>query len=145
MKKALAVLATSAALVTMGALPSYGSAEKEVLPVDCGSDGSYLVVVSGNGEFTPARDTGSTHVLIPIAFSGFEFTATAPDGTVLASESDDSVELKGKGNPAARSPRHQVNCTFGSTVVLEEPEDGFPAGTTLSFSGHVTGYITPGK
>lgn len=141
MKRLTAVLSTSAAMIAVSTVPSF-AAEKQVLPLDCGADGSFSVTVNGNGEFTPANDTGSTRVVVPISFQDFHFMATAPDGTVLVDETDPSVTAKGKGNPAAHSPRRQVTCTFSESIVLEEADDGFEPGTRLDISGAVTGYLT---
>lgn len=129
----------------MSTVPSYGAPAGDLVPLDCGSAGSFSAYVNGNGAFTPARDAGSTRVVVPTSFQDFRFLATAPDGTVLIDETDPSVESKGGGNPASRSPREKVTCTFASSEVLEEPEEGLPAGTTLEFSGRVTGYLTPAK
>lgn len=145
MKRTAITLAAAGAAFGFGALPAQAASSGETLAVDCGADGSYSVLVNGNGEFTPARDTRSTKVLVPVSFQDFHFVATAADGTVLVDQTDASVTSKGGGNPAARSPRRQVHCEFGSSFTLVEPDEGFPAGTTLTFSGHVTGYLTPAR
>lgn len=141
---ATTIAATGAALA-LGSLPAQAAPAGEVLPLDCGADGTYSVFVNGNGEFTPARDTRSTMVVVPVSFQGFHFVATAADGTVLVDDTDASVTSKGGGNPAARSPRRQVTCTFSQSFTLTEADDEFPAGTTLDISGQVTGYLTPAK
>ena len=143
MKLMRALAATAAALATAGitAGPAAAAPQKEVIPLDCGADGSYQVAVNGNGDFTPGNDTGSTTVVVPIAFENQRFVATAPDGTVLADETDPG--RMAKGSVADRNPRTQVHCTFTLTFVLEQAEDGFPAGTSLSITGDVIGYLTP--
>lgn len=145
MKRTAITIAAAGAALAFGALPAQAAPSGETLPLDCGSDGTYRAFVNGNGEFTPARDTGSTMVVIPVSFQDFHFVATAADGTVLVDDTDASVTSKGGGNPAARSPRRQVSCEFSSSFTLVEADEGFPAGTTLSFSGHVTGYLTPAR
>lgn len=146
MKKLFAVLATSAAVIAFSPAASHADPKGGTFTLDCGDDGTYEIVTgNGNGEFTPAMDVNSTTTFVPTSFDGFHFLATAPDGTVLAEDNDDSVVFKGKGNPSDRSPRPKVSCTFGATEVLTEEVDGFPAGTTLTFGGDVTGYFSPSK
>lgn len=147
MKLMRALAAGVAALATAGiagiAGPAAAAPEKELIPLDCGADGSYTIAVNGNGEFTPGNAAGSTTMAIPIAFQNEHFVATAPDGTVLADETNPDREVKGQVE--SHSPRRQVQCTFALTFVLDQAEDGFPAGTTLSITGEVIGYLTPAR
>lgn len=147
MKPMRTLAASVAALATVGvtgiAGPAAAAPEKEVIPLDCGADGTYLVTVNGNGSFTPANDTGSTTMVVPIAFQNEHFVATAPDGTVLVDETNPDREVKGRVE--SHSPRRQVQCTFALSFVLDEAEDGFPVGTTLSITGEVIGYLTPAR
>jgi hypothetical protein len=143
LKSALAVSAATIATIGLAAAPSVAAPEKEAIPLDCGSDGTYLVTVNGNGDFTPANDTASTTVAVPIAFENERFVATAPDGTVLVDETNPDREVKGQVE--SHSPRQQVHCTFALTFVLDQADEGFPAGTTLSITGDVIGYLTPAR
>jgi hypothetical protein len=143
LKSALAVSAATIATIGLTVAPSTAAQEKETVPLDCGSDGTYMVTVNGNGDFTPGRDTASTTVVVPIAFENERFVATAPDGTVLADDTNPDREVKGQVE--SHNPRQQVHCTFALTFVLDQPEEGFPAGTTLSITGDVIGYLTPAR
>lgn len=144
MRTTLSLVCTTAALVVGGATAATAAPpERETIPLVCDNGMSYDVEVNGNGSFTPGRIVGSTGVLIPTAFGDFAFRAVLPDGTVVE-DSDPSVEAKGGGN-VARSPRPTVTCTFSATETLTEDEEGFPAGTVVTFSGSVTGFLTGGR
>lgn len=139
-------LATVAALATalgLTAGPALAAAEQETIPLDCGSAGTFDIAVSGSGEFTPGRDTGSTRVIVPISFQNERFVVTGPDGTVLVDESE--PERLAKGSVGDRSPRRQVDCSYSASFVLDAEEDGIPAGSTIAIYGEVTGYLTPAR
>jgi hypothetical protein len=131
--RGLALLAGSALVVTLGtAGPAVADPKGEIIPVDC--DGTtYMVAVSGNGQFTPGHDTSSTAMLIPVSFGDFTGTITDEEGNVL----DTFVEPGGAKGPAKNA---EVNCTFSFTETFEDPELG-----TLTFtgSGSAQGFITP--
>jgi hypothetical protein len=140
MKKVIAVLGAGVGLVVLSTPPA-GAAAGDVLPVECDNGESYSVVVNGNGEYTPARDTGSTTVLVPISFGNFSYHIVLPDGAVIDG-SDPGAEYKGHGAVAQHNPRDTVSCTFGETTTVTEEGDEFPVGTVETFSGEVTGYLT---
>ena len=144
MRRTILASAFAAGLIAAGSAPAIAAPpEREVIPLVCDNGQSYDVVVSGNGSFTPGRIVGSTGVLVPIAFGDFAFHAELPDGTEIHESSDD-VDLKGKGNVQQRNPRATVNCTFSQTFELPEYDAEFdlPAGTIVTFSGSVTGFLT---
>lgn len=125
------------------AAPAPAAPERETIPLDCGSAGSFDITVNGNGDFTPGRDANGTTVIVPISFQNERFLVTAPDGTVLVDETE--TERLAKGSVPDRSPRQQVDCSFSASFVLDAEEDGIPAGSTIAFYGEVTGYLTPSR
>ncbi|MFZ5869607.1 MAG: hypothetical protein ACOYXW_03610 [Actinomycetota bacterium] len=140
-KTVIAVLA--GALVLSGASAATAAPpEREVIPLVCDNGETLDVVVNGMGEFTPGRVVGSNQVLVPISFGDFTFTAVPPGGGPVTDTFPGSS--KGGGNVEARNPRETITCTFEETFTLEEddPELGLPAGTVVTFSGSVTGYLT---
>jgi hypothetical protein len=144
MRKTILGAVVAAGLLAAGAIPAPAAPpEREVIPLVCDNGESYDVVVNGNGSFTPGRIVGDTRVLVPIAFGDFAFRAVLPDGEVIE-DSLDEGESKGGGNVAMRNPRPTVTCTFSETFTLPEDDEefGLPAGTEVTFSGSVTGYLT---
>lgn len=136
------VAATAALAAAAPAASAAPHTERETFVLNCDNGDTYVVAVNaGNGAFTPARLVGTNRMLIPIAFGDFHFTATSPDGEVLAEGSEPGEE---KGSVVARSPRPAVTCTFEETFVLpaDDPEFGLPAGTTVTFGGDVTAFLT---
>jgi hypothetical protein len=139
--RALAAAVAAIATVGLTAGPSVADPKGDTVPLDCGADGTYLVAVHGNGRFTPGHDTASTLVLVPVGFTDQTFTATAPDGTVLASGTDADAW---KGQVASHNPRRQITCTFTFSFPAD-PSMGFPPGTTVTFAGTVVAYLSPGR
>ena len=143
MRRAITLTCTTAAFVVGGAAAAAAAPPvREVVPLDCGDGQVFSVEVNGNGAFTPGRIVGSTGVLIPTGFE-FDFAATSPSGVTLYEDTE--VLAKGGGS-AGRQPT--VSCSFSApgetlTEAVEiEPGIVLPAGTTLTFSGTVTGFIT---
>jgi hypothetical protein len=100
--------------------------------------------VRGNGAFTPGHIVGSNDLLIPIAFGESVIEAVPPVGEpVIITEPGGA---KGGGNVAKHTKREMVTCTYGDTFTLTEyyPEFDLPAGTVVTFTGSVTGFI-PGS
>jgi hypothetical protein len=116
--------------------PAAADPKGEVVPVDCGET-TYLVAVSGNGQFSPGHDTASTSILIPVSFGEFTGTITDEEGTVIESFVDPAVS-KGPGAAAKAT----VDCTFSFSETFEEPELG-PGTFTFTGSGSVQGFVTP--
>ena len=138
----VALVVTSAVLGGVTVLASPASAATEVIPLTCDNGQTYNVAVNSNGDFTPARIIGSTGVLVPVSFGEFTFTATAPDGTVLFSETEPG-SAKGAGNVAAHNPAPTFTCTFSESFVNNGEIPDLPIGTVLTFSGSATVFITP--
>lgn len=114
--------------------------EKDTFMLECDNGQSYEVAVGGMGAFTPGLIVGSTEVIVPISFGTFRFTAVLDGETLMSGE--EPGEAKGGGNVEARNPQPTITCTFAETFVLEQEEDGLPAGTVVTFSGSVTGLLT---
>ena len=93
----------------------------------CGGS-TVMVVVNGNGEFTPAHVVGTTAVFVPTAFNlTFRFT---PTGGSLESETDTSAK--------AHQPVRAVTCGIPANMNTFTDSEG-----TFSISGTVTGFFTP--
>jgi hypothetical protein len=98
-----------------------------VFTANCGAT-QLLVVVNGEGEFTPAHVIGSTGVFVPTAFDlTFSFT---PTGGATESETNTSAK--------AHQPRNAVTCDLPAALNTFTSPDG-----TFTISGTVTGFFTP--
>jgi hypothetical protein len=126
-------IAAGAAIAGIAAPSAFAASEKDTIPLECDNGNSYVVVVNGNGDWTPARDTASTSVLVPLSFGDFTGTITYPDGTVEPLPPEPGG-AKGKGN-AGKHATDLVTCTFSFSGV----EDG----VLFEGGGTVTGFITP--
>ena len=141
MRRAITLAGATAALVVGSAATATAAPpEQEAIPLECSDGNTYEVVVNGNGAFTPGRLVGSTGVLVPTAFGETTFRAELPDGEVI--EETEPASAKGGGNVTAHNPQETVTCTFSVTEELEADEDGLPAGTVITISGEVTGFLT---
>jgi hypothetical protein len=86
-----------------------------------------MVVVNGNGEFSPAHVIGSTSVFIPTAFD-LTFTFTPTGGSPEA-----MTETSAKAAPIANT----VSCDIPLQTLFSGPEG------SLTIEGTVTGFFTP--
>jgi hypothetical protein len=86
-----------------------------------------MVVVNGNGEFTPAHVVTSTSVFIPTAFD-LTFTFT-PSGGSPESNTDTSA----KAGPI----KNTITCTIPIQTLFSGPQG------TGTIQGTVTGFFTP--
>lgn len=130
---------TSTGLVVVGLLlgaPGVASADPggadQSFPLVCDNGVTYRIVVSGNGEFTPAHDIDSNSILVPTAFGPFVGTVTDPDGNVVE-EINEPGSAKGQ---SSKQRRTTATCTFH----FEETDE---AGFTFSADSSVTGFVTP--
>jgi hypothetical protein len=96
------------------------------ISAQCGGQ-TIMVVVNGNGEFTPAHVVGSTSVFVPTAFDT-TFTFTPTGGTPM-SETDTSA----KAGPI----KNTTTCTIPLQTLFSGPEG------TATIQGTVTGFFTP--
>ena len=139
----IAVVVAATAALALGAPTAFAAppAEPEPLELNCDDGETYVVVVNpGHGAFTPAEVVGTNQWFIPISFDDFHFTATSPEGEILAEGSE--PDERPKGSVGAHSPRPALTCTADQTFVLEEPDFGLPAGTTITESFVLTGFLT---
>jgi hypothetical protein len=98
-----------------------------VITANCGAT-QLLVVVNGNGEWTPAHVIGSTAVFVPTAFNvTFSFT---PTGGATETETDTSAK--------AHQPGNAVTCDLPAALNTFTSPEG-----TFTISGTVTGFFTP--
>lgn len=130
-----AVVAAGIGVLVATSLPMAGSAAaKEGFPVTlvCNNGETYdVVVVPGNGEFTPAKDQDSGLVLIPVAFGPFTGTVRDPDGNIVETF-DEPGSRKGSGKQ-----KFDATCSFGFSEVSDGSDPEFPAGFSFEGSGTV--------
>jgi hypothetical protein len=88
---------------------------------------SIMVVVNGNGEFTPAHVVGSTSVFIPTAFNT-TFTFTPTGGSPMP-----ETDTSSKAAPIAPT----ITCTIPLQTLFSGPEG------MATIQGTVTGFFTP--
>lgn len=124
----------AASALSVGPAGAHGGHEDFVLPLVCDNGTTYLVEVSGNGDFTPARDIASTSVFVPVAFGAFTGTLKDPAGNVVESFTEPAVS---KGN-SAKGLKDPVNCTFNFSETDE-------AGFTFTGSGSAVLRMTPSR
>lgn len=119
----------------------------------CGDQEISIVTTRGMGGFTPAFDTASNKVFVPVSFGAFsgEIYQIDDDGneTLVAEFEDTATAVKGSGKQ-----RRTTACTytFGDTFTVSEEEaaagdpadpEYLPAGTyRFEGSGSVVGQIT---
>lgn len=128
------LLATGGLILGFAAGPAVADPMKgEVIPLDCDNGESYTVVVNGNGAFTPAHDTDSNSMLVPVEFGEFTGTVTDAQGNVVDSFTEPGLP---KGQ-SAKGKKTLVTCEFE----FSGTEDGL----TFTGSGTVIGFITPAK
>jgi hypothetical protein len=123
---AIAAIALGVFVQTASADPVNAKNVQRVVAICGGSP--VMVVVNGNGEFTPAHVVGTTTVFVPTAFElTFSFT---PTGGSTESETDTSAK--------AHQPVRAVTCAIPANLNTFTDPDG-----TFSISGTVTGFFTP--
>ena len=86
-----------------------------------------MVVVNGNGEFTPAHVVGSTSMFIPTAFN-LTFTFTPTGGSPMP-----ETDTSSKAAPITPT----ITCTIPLQTLFSGPEG------TATIQGTVTGFFTP--
>lgn len=94
---------------------------------------TYMVVVKGNGLFTPAHDTASNTNFMPVSFGEFTGTITDENGEVIDSFTDPPI-TKGAGKNA------DLDCSYTFMETFEDPELGV---LTFAGTGTVSGFATP--
>ncbi len=118
-------LAAAIIVPVAAAAPTHAKSSTQITAICNGH--LVMVVVNGNGEFTPAHVIGSTSVFVPTAFdTTFTFT---PTGGSPMPERDTSA----KAAPIAGT----TTCTIPLQTLFSGP-DG-----TATIEGSVTGFFTP--
>lgn len=131
----------SAALLLAGAASaSAAPPDTELITIHCDNGQDYDLLTNGNGAFTPGNIVGSTGMIVPVWFGDNMFTVVTPDGQVTEMPGED--EAKGGGNVMDHMKKDLLSCTFSQTFTLEQDEEGFPAGSVVTFSGAVMGFLT---
>jgi hypothetical protein len=130
----VAVLAFSALFGSSASADPGNAKNAQVIPLTCG-DTTYTVIVNGNGAWTPAHDSASNTVFVPVWFGEFSGTITDENGNVVDSFTEPAT-TKGAGNNA------DIECTYSVTNTFQDPELG-PGTFTFSGSGSVRGIATP--
>lgn len=105
----------------------------------CSDGATYVITLTkANGTWTPAFDSGSQQVFIPIAFDGFEAAAyDVETGELLFAFSDDEVTVKN----APHRGHEVLDCTFSQTSL--SPDDSeFGTAVLFEVSGGVTVMVT---
>ena len=134
-------MSTRAALAAAGILvavmlgnPGAASADPKGQPVTitCNNDHTYEAVLFSNGEWSPALDTASTSVLIPLTIGPSHTVVTDAEGNVIQ-DVVDPVSVKGN---AVKGKATATSCTF--LIVGPTAEGG-----TFHIEGSVVGHVTP--
>lgn len=139
--RTLLTTATVAGLLVAGASTATADPKGEAFDLVCDNGQTYPVTTSGQGVFTPAHDAWSPTTLVPIWFGNDVATIELPDGNVEVLPFP-GESAKGGGNVAAHSPREQVRCTYSDSFTLEVEEMGYPAGSHVTITGDVVGYVS---
>jgi len=133
-RKFTGLLAAGGLIAALAATPAGADPKKgDTFGLACDNGQSYVIAVNGNGDFTPGHLVDSTAVIVPLSF---DVSGTVRDagGTVL----DNFNFSKSKGQRTTGAD-DIVICTFGGSG---SEDNGV---TTFTFSGTVTGFITPRK
>jgi hypothetical protein len=125
---AIAALALALAAGTAPAAPT-GAPNATVVTLDCGSAGTFDVVVNGNGQWTPGHLLSGNGVVVPLSFSEQTVTVRDAEGNVI-DEMTQAATTKGR---ARANGRERVTCSFTATF-----EDD---GLTITAAGSVTGFL----
>jgi hypothetical protein len=129
--KLLIAVAIAVCVATAAAGAAKADPVNHGLPVTLTCGSTVLdTVTNGNGEFTPAHDTNSTRVFIPVQFGPVTDVFTDADG-ITTTTTEPLQPPKGSANPANRTI---LDCTFHADV-------HGPNGEHLVVDGGVKGYF----
>ena len=130
-------LATGLALpLSVGAAALADPSRGDRFTLTCGGTSYQVVVSPGNGEWTPAHDTGSNKVFVPHAFQGFHGEVYDAEGNLVDAFDDPGVQAQGSGKQ-----KNDVSCTFSFREISDGSDPEFPAGYVFVGGGGVTGQI----
>ena len=135
---AAAAVLSGVVLSVAPASPAGADPKGEVVHVVCDDGSTYDVAVAGNGRWTPGHDTGSSTMLIPVAFGETHIQIFDDEGA-LVDEFVDPAATK----HASAATAGTLTCTFTETEVSDGSDPELPAGFTVVVSGTVTGFTTP--
>jgi len=107
-------------------LATASAARPQPIPLDCGDAGSFQILVSGNGPWTPGRIVGGG-VVHPVAFTNQHSEFTDNQGHTFTQDDPDVFRTNIPAN------KELVHCSFSGNF-----QDANGSGT---FSGEVDGYI----
>ena len=128
----------AAGLLVAAMLGSAGAASADPkgqpVTITCDNGSTYEAVLFSNGEWSPALDTASTSVLIPLTIGPSHVVVTDAEGNVIQDVVDPSVSVK--GNAVNQHHATATSCTF----LIEGPTD---EGGTFQVEGSVVGLVTP--
>jgi hypothetical protein len=127
----VAITALAAALAA-GAAPAAptNAPNATVVTLECGSAGTFDVVVNGNGQWTPGHLLSGNGVVVPLSFGEQSITVRDAEGNVVDEATQPAMS---KGHGARARGREQVTCNFTATFEDE--------GLTITVTGSVTGFI----
>jgi hypothetical protein len=100
--------------------------------ITCDNGSTYQAVLFSNGEWSPALDTASNAVLVPLTIGPSHIVVTDAEGNVVEDSTDPSVSVKGD----AVNHVTATSCTF----LIEGPTD---EGGTFRLEGSVVALVTP--
>jgi hypothetical protein len=126
---AIAALSTAVVAAAAPAAPVNAPNAQE-FTLDCGDAGTLVVVVNGNGPFTPGHLVDGPGVGIPVAFGEATIVVRDAEGNVIDEFTEPGTT---KGRARARG-RERVTCAFTDSFT----EDG----VTVTISGSVTAILS---
>lgn len=139
MRKLLAI-ATTAGLMAVGLTAAPASADPfgpdDAFPLTCGNEKYDVVVAPGSGNWTPAFDTGSNRMFVPVSFGVSTF--------VIRDESDKVIDEGSEPGEAKQGARVGVQsrimtCTYEDSFTFDDPDLGTLTGTV---SGKVYVFVS---
>jgi hypothetical protein len=139
MRSRAAAAFVTAGLTLLAVLGSAGAANADPrngapVTITCDNGSTYEAVLFSNGEWSPALDTGSNAVLVPLSIGPSEGAVTDPEGNVIE-PIDEPISVKGN------APQGQANTTSCTFLIDRTDDEGF----TLHIEGSVVGLVTPAR
>lgn len=127
----LAIAVLAAAVVAGSAFAAPSNAPNAITAtLDCGSAGTFDVVVNGRGEWGAGHLLDGNGVVVPLSFAEETAVVRDAEGNVVDQFTEPATT---KGRARARG-RERVTCAYTATV----QDDGF----TVTITGTVTGFMT---
>ena len=121
--RTITALAGAAVLITAGLTASPAMADPSggpLLEVDCGDAGSFtLTTNAGRGNYTPAFDTASNRVFVPVSFGETTFAVYDENDNLLEGGADPATTRLGN-----RTGQGAMECAFSTEFTDDVPEIG---------------------